>query len=53
MVRLPVESDKTRRQVRTAGAFAGHFETAASRRHDGKDHWRHRRNYAANGAESV
>jgi hypothetical protein len=53
MVRLPVESDKTRRQVRTAGALAGHFETAAGRRHDGKDHWRHRRNYAANRAESA
>jgi hypothetical protein len=36
MVRLPVESDKTRQQVRTAGALAGHFETVAGRRHDGR-----------------
>jgi hypothetical protein len=53
MVRLPVESDKTRQQVRTAGALAGHFETAAGRRHDGRRHWRQRRHYAANRAESA
>jgi hypothetical protein len=52
-VRLPVASDKTRQQVRTAGALTGHFETAAGRRHDGRRYWRHRRHYAADRAESV